>query len=342
MKATVTRHDLLLRNPFGISRGTTSVIPTLRVATDDGALGEGSPVRYRGESADQGAALARAFLDALPADFPPDDPAAFNARLREAAPGHASARAALDIAYHDRLARALGVPLHQLLALPRCEGAHSTFTIALDSDERMAAKAREAHAFPLLNVKLGRDDAAVDEATLRAVRDAAPGKVLRVDANAGWSLPTARRMAVVCADLGVEFLEQPLTIGNLDQLAELRATSPLPVIADEDAQDAASLPALVGRVDGINIKLMKCGGVWEACRMLAFARDQGWRVMLGCMIETSIGIAAAAHLAGAVDCFDLDAEWLITDNPFPVPVLGADGSLWTPTGPGLGLPPIGG
>jgi len=202
----------------------------------------------------------------------------------------------------------------------------------------MVAKTHEAAGFPHLKIKLGRDDWNIDAATIRKIREAAPGKVIRVDANAGWSLETARKMVKVCADLGIEFVEAPLAIGNLEETGILRKEAPLPIIADEDVQDCASLTALVGKVDGINIKLMKCGGLWEARQMIGFARSVGWQLMFGCMIESSISIAAAAHLAATAQCLDLDSELLVSNNPCgPKPIMNNDGSLWIPDTPGLGV-----
>ncbi|MCB2157024.1 dipeptide epimerase [bacterium] len=328
--------DLLqLHHPFGISRGTTSEMPVFFVELEGGGIGEGSPVRYHGEKAEEGVRLVQQMAEPVTEEnlF---DLSEHMQRAREIAPNHSSARAAFDIALHDRIGHQLAMPLHRYFGLPPARNVSSTFTISLDSDDKMVKKTLEAAPFPALKVKLGRD-AAIDGATLRAVREAAPDKIIRIDANAGWSLADAREMLPVAVDLGIEFIEQPLAIGNLEELAILKRESPLPIVADEDVQDASSLPRLLGLVDGINIKLMKCGGLWEARRMMAFAQTVGWQVMLGCMIESSIGIAAASHLAGAADSFDLDSEWLISNNPAGPNVLNGEGLLNTPDGPGLGV-----
>ena len=323
-------------HPFGISRGTTSESHVYFLEFEGGGLGEASPVRYYKQTAEEGMPLTQQMADGVTEEnlFDLDYHAR---RAREIAPKHSSARAAFDIALHDRIARKLGVPLYQLMGFSYPEGAVSSFTIGLDTDEKMLAKTSEAHAFPNLKIKLGRDDAEVDARILRAICKEAEGKVIRIDANAGWSLETAKKMSHVCADLGIEFLEQPLAIGNLEELAKLKKESPLPIVVDEDVQDLSSLPKLLGIIDGINIKLMKTGGLWEARQMIGFARANGWSIMLGCMLESSIGIAAAAHLAGVADDLDLDAEILVANNPCTPNVMQPDGRIVLPKTPGLGI-----
>lgn len=336
MKARVTQAGLNLRHPFGISRGTTTVSHVFFLELEGGGTGEGAPVRYYNQDPEEGAALAlRMAEEVTPQNV--FDLDRHLKRAKEIAPKHSAARAAFDIALHDRIGRELGRPLYEVMGFSRPENPVSSFTIGLDTDEKMVEKTHEAAAFPNLKIKLGRDDAARDLKTLKAIVDAAPGKTVRVDANAGWSLETAIACAKGCADLGIEFIEQPLAIGNLEELAKLKAQSPLPVMADEDVQDLSSLPALVGKVDGINIKLMKCGGLWEARQMIGFARAMGWQIMLGCMIESGISISAASHLAGVASDLDLDSELLIGNNPCTPGVLQSDGSLQVPTAPGLGV-----
>ncbi len=337
MNARALRCDLQLIHPFGISRGTMTTCPVFFLEFEGGGLGEGSPVRYKNQDADEGARLALEMANGV-TDENLFDFDFHTRRAYEIAPEHSSARAAFDIALHDRIAKRLDVPLYQLFGYSDGSGMPSSFTIALDTDEKMVAKTHEAADFPCLKVKLGRDDAERDLATLCQIRTAAPDKIIRVDANAGWSFETARRCVRGAADLGIEFIEAPLAIGNLEQLERLRQESPLPLIADEDVQGLASLPDLLGKVDGINIKLMKCGGLWEARQMIAFARAVGWQVMFGCMIESSVGIAAAAQLAGTAQSLDLDSEWLVSNNPCgPDPILASDGRIALSSRSGHGI-----
>jgi L-alanine-DL-glutamate epimerase-like enolase superfamily enzyme len=336
MKARVTPAKLRTRHPFGISRGTTTESHVVLVELEGGGLGECSPVRYHKQSPEEAVDLIHEMAAGVTMDnlFDLD---AHARRAREIAPKHSAARAAFDIALHDRIGRELGVPLYKLMGFSYPANAMSSFTIGLDTDEVMVAKTHEAKSFPNLKIKLGRDDAARDLATIRAIREAAPGKTIRVDANAGWSLETALEFVAKCDDVNLEFIEQPLVIGNYEGLKKLREKSKLPIIVDEDVQDLASLTALEGRIDGINIKLMKTGGLWEARQMIGFARARGWSVMFGCMIESGIGVCAAAHLTGAAQDIDLDAELLIANNPTTPTIMGDDGAIRVPHGPGLGI-----
>jgi L-alanine-DL-glutamate epimerase-like enolase superfamily enzyme len=194
--------------------------------------------------------------------------------------------------------------------------------------------------YPRLKVKLGRDEE-FDAAAIRDVRKAAPQARLFVDANAGWTRDNAKRLIMVCADLGVEFVEQPLPIGDLDGLRSLNWRSPLTIIADEDVQGLDSLEALAGKVGGINIKLMKCAGIAGAVGLAKRARELGMKVLLGCMIETSVGIAAASHIAEIADWLDLDAPLLTTNDPFepaiPRPASLRPWQIYVPDSPGLGV-----
>jgi L-alanine-DL-glutamate epimerase-like enolase superfamily enzyme len=303
-------HDQQLIHPFGTSRGIDSVIPTVLLELADGALGEGSPVRYKQQTAPGQLAALESLLAVCDLDAGIER---VREQARALAPGNSAARAALDIALHDRLGREAGQPLWKLFGAPSPAGLVTSLTIGLDAPDVMERKALDARDYPILKVKLGRG-LEPDREALTRVRVAAPQARLSVDANAGWDLATARAMLPVLADCRVELLEQPLAIGNIDETALLMREAKIPVVVDEDVQDLTSLPALVGKVSGINIKLMKCGGIAEARAMIAFARTHGWQVLLGCMVETGIGIAAASHLAGLADWLDLDGAMLSKNN----------------------------
>jgi len=335
MKANIRPFDLQLRHPFGISRGTIAVSHIFYVTLEGGGTGEGAPVRYHKETVDMAMPLVARMVEGLTTEnlFDLD---LHSRRAREIAPNCASARCAFDLALHDRIGRELGIPVHRLMGYPAPRGLASSFTIGLDTDEKMVAKTHEAEKYRNLKIKLGRD-ADTDIKTLRLIREAAPNKVIRVDANCGWTYDAAVKCTAAAADLGIEFIEQPLAMGNYEELGKLHRDSPLPIIADEDCQDARSLPALLGKVDGINIKLMKCGGLWEARQMIGFARSVGWQIMFGCMIESGVAISAATHLGNAGVCWDLDSEALVSNNPVTPQILGEDGLLNTPDAPGLGV-----
>jgi L-alanine-DL-glutamate epimerase-like enolase superfamily enzyme len=190
----------------------------------------------------------------------------------------------------------------------------------------------EAEQYPVLKIKLGTSD---DLAILHAIRDVTT-KELRVDANAGWTRKQAIRMLPVLEEFGVTVLEQPLEPTDLEGLGEVTRHARIPVIADESCLVAADIPALVGKVDGINIKLAKTGSLREALRMIAIARAHHMMVMVGCMIESSIGITGAAHFCPLVDICDLDGAALLAHDPYVGATIDG-GQLRLPEGPGLGL-----
>lgn len=325
--------QLQLKNPFGISRSTrtTSEIVLVRI---DGGWGEATPIKFYDEDSDT---VMRALeqivaLDVGDLDYLEDVSDAINA----AVPGNQSAKAAVDIALHDRLAKKLGVPLYKLFGRTPARKMITSFTIGIDSEEEMLRKVDEARDYAILKIKLGRD-VDFDINVMREIRKAAGNKILRVDANGGWSLDDARRALPAMADLGVEYVEQPLYKGKLDELRELHKGAPLPIFVDEDSVVNADIPKLAGAVDGINIKLMKSGGLVEARRMVATARAFDFQVMLGCMLESGCAIAAAAHLAPSCDNLDLDGNLLVSNDPFVGLKTDADGTLHLPDAPGLGI-----
>jgi L-Ala-D/L-Glu epimerase / N-acetyl-D-glutamate racemase len=292
--------------------------------------GEAAPSRFYGETAESVTAALELYGSALPED--PFNLEAAEAQWATMLRGNAAARAALSSALHDLVGKRLGVPLYRLWGLDPCSAPKSTFTIGLDTPERIKAKVREAEQFPILKVKLGTDR---DLEILRAIREATD-KEIRVDANCGWTVKGAIRMLPVLDEFGVTVLEQPLPPDDLDGLGVITAQADIPVIADESCETVADIPPLVGKVDGINIKLAKCGGLREALRMIAVARAHGMMVMVGCMIESSLGITAAAHFTPLVDIVDLDGAALLANDPF----VGAHidgGQVTLPAAPGLGV-----
>ncbi len=228
--------------------------------------------------------------------------------------GPAPARSALDLALHDRLARRQGLPLYRLLGLPAPPALPTSFTIAIAEPEEMARLARDARRYPVLKIKLGSDD---DEARLAAVRAARPDARLRVDANSGWTGEEALRRLRGLERFNLEMIEQPVAKDDVEGMGYVQSHTHLPVVADESLQGPNDLERLAAAgVCGVNLKLMKVGGLAPALAMLRRARALGLRVMLGCMIETSLGTTAMAHLAGLADWLDLDAPLLVSNDPF--------------------------
>ncbi len=339
------------REPFRIARsahgegGTmTTVIVELRSDRLPGlvGIGEGYPEPYYGETTATMPVVMEALLEAVePASLDTSSPAAAGASLAAVGAafegtirGHGAAKCALDIALHDLAGKATASPVHALLGLS-AEIPPTDFTLGLDEPAAVAERARRAARFPALKIKVGGP---ADLATLEAVREVYGGP-LRVDANTGWTPEVAIALVPDLVRLGVELIEQPFPPRRYDWLRELQARSPLPIVADESAVVMEDLDALVGVVDGVNVKLAKCGGVGPAARMLARARELGFRTFLGCMEETSVGIAASAAAASLADWVDLDGCLLLASDPFEGLVLGDDCRWLLGSAPGLGVRP---
>ena len=337
LKLIVEQCSITTRHPFVIARGSTNGYTRawVRLVDSDGqeGWGEADPSSFYGETLE----TVRAGFERLRAHLPSDpfDLEAAEARWEHVLPNNGAARAALSAALHDLVGKKLGQPLWRLWGLDPGKAPPSSFTIGLDTDEKITAKIKEAEQYPILKIKLGTDR---DEAILKTIRDATD-KPIRVDANAGWTVARAKAMIPKLREYRVEFLEQPLVPEDLEGLTEVRrvaAAHQLPVVVDESCLVAADIPRLAGRVDGINIKLAKCGSLREALRMIATARAHGMLVMVGCMIETSLGITAAAHFTPLVDAADLDGAALTVDDPFTGATI-AGGQIRLPTEPGLGV-----
>ena len=327
--------ELETAHPFGIARGTQSVYRAVwvRLTDRDGVegWGEANPSSFYGETADTVvAALGR--LAPLLAEADAFDLEAVEGRMRNSLKGNAAARVAVSAALHDLVGKRLGVPLWKLWGLDPAAAPVSSFTIGIDEPEVIRQKIREAAPYPILKIKVGTAD---DRKILRTVREATDKK-LRVDANCGWTAPQAIASLPMLKEFGVELIEQPLPPTDLEGLARVRRASDIPIIADESCRTAADIPPLVGAVDGINIKLAKCGSLREALRMIAVARAHHLMVMVGCMIETSIGITAAAHFTPLLDVVDLDGAALLKRDPFTGASI-AGGRVSLPTAPGLGV-----
>jgi L-alanine-DL-glutamate epimerase-like enolase superfamily enzyme len=325
---------LRTKHPFIIARGGQSEYRTVmvRLRDEDGTegWGEAAPTRFYGETTETALAALRHYGDMLPQS--PFDLETAEALWATQLRRNPAARAALSAAMHDLAGKRLGVPLWKLWGLDPARAPKSTFTIGIDVPEKMRAKVLEASEYPILKIKLGTDR---DIELLRTIRDATDREI-RVDANCGWTVKQAIAMLPVLREFGVTVLEQPLPPEELDNLALIRARADIPLIADESCRVAADIPPLVGKVDGINIKLAKCGSLREALRMIAVARAHGMLVMVGCMIESSLGITAAAHFTPLVDIVDLDGAALLADDPFSGATI-AGGQVALPTGPGLGV-----
>jgi L-Ala-D/L-Glu epimerase / N-acetyl-D-glutamate racemase len=344
--------ELPLRDPFVIARAThgegrriTTVVAELRDDADGPGgpvgLGEGYPDAYYGDTPATMAAVVPMLLEAL---APVEDRLRGTAAevraaladsvdlLDEAIGHHGAAKCAIDIALHDLAGKRLGLPVRDLVGVPG-DIPPTDFTLGIDEPAVVAERARRAADFPALKIKVGGPS---DIETLEAVRAVFAGPI-RVDANTGWTPDGALALLPVLERLGVELIEQPFPARRLDQLRDLQARSPLPIVADESAVTVDDLDALVGVVDGVNVKLAKCGGIGPARRMLERARALGFRTFLGCMEETSIGIAASAVVSPLAEWVDLDGCLLLADDPATGLEIGPDKRWRLADRPGLGL-----
>ena len=339
------RHEVLtlpLRDPFRIARsdhGAGTRITTVVIELHDDrlpdivGLGEGYPDRFYGETPETMATVMPLLLEAI--GEPNLDVAGVDAAARAMATairGHGAARCAIDIALHDLVGKATSVSVHALRGLS-ADLPPTDFTLGLDEPSIVAERARRAADFPALKIKCGGP---ADLATLRAVRDVYDGPI-RVDANTGWTRDDALALLPQLTELGIELIEQPFPARAYRDLAWLQERSPIPVVADESCVLPEDLDALEGVVAGINVKLAKCGGIAPAHAMLDEGRRRGFRTFLGCMEETSVGIAGSAVVASLADWVDLDGNLLLAADPFEGLVLGPDKRWQLSDGPGLGL-----
>jgi L-alanine-DL-glutamate epimerase-like enolase superfamily enzyme len=323
---------LRLHHPFQISYGVSETRQAfwLRLAEDIG-WGEGTiPSYYHIGDAEMFAFWEAAARRTEPF---PDDPSEIADWVGQEGP--APARSALDLALHDRIARQRGVPLYQLLELPPPPALSTSFTIGIAAPEEMARRAAGVPGYPIIKVKLGTDD---DVARIAAIRAARPDVRLYVDANAGWSAEEAVRRVRALAPYDLEMVEQPVPKDDIAGLGYVQAHTAVPVVADESVRTLADVEQLAAAgVRGINLKLMKVGGLAPCLRMLRRARELGLRVMLGCMVETSLGTTAMAHLAGLADWIDLDAPLLVANDPFDGLRYDSHAGIHLPQRPGIGV-----
>lgn len=328
--------DLHLRYTFTISRSSEDVAEVVISEFDhDGIVGygEASPsARYNESRITVREFLRKVQLDRWESPFQLEDIDCYLGTIPECS---GAARASVDIALHDWVGKKLGVPLWKLWGLDRRNTPRTSFTIGLDRLDVMEKKVREAEEYPILKVKVGVPE---DREIIRMIRRVTD-KPVRVDANEGWKTKEdALEKIKWLEEEGIEFVEQPMPAQDLASCAWLRQRVNLPLIADESCIGLQDIPQLKDAFDGINIKLMKCGGLRQAMRMIHTAKAFGMKVMLGCMIESSVAITAAAHLSPLADYADLDGNILITDDPF-VGVRVVDGKLELNELPGLGVVP---
>lgn len=318
MRLRIWRANLKPVHTWTIARGSTRVFRVVLVELTDAngtaGLGEASPVERYSESPETVETFCRA-MDPCRISFG-DVPGSMR-YLDTIAPGNHAAKCALNVALLDGAARMARQPLHAFLGLAFRENHHVTsFSIGLDSPARIRKKVLAAQGYPVLKLKLGGGE---DRAVIRAFREVAPDKPVRVDANEGWkSREEALEIIEWLAARGpVQFVEQPLPASTAPKdLVWLKERSPLPLFADEACHTARDMAHCAECYHGVNVKLTKAGGLSGGREALQAARRAGLKTMIGCMIETSVLISAAAHLAGLCDFLDLDGNLLVTNDPY--------------------------
>ncbi len=328
------------RYPFKIARPGASVdgvdVHRIIVCVEHEGIkgfGEAAPARYYGQDLDSVEQTLRAIQTSLPKS--PEPISAWIDPLLHRFDGQRAAICALDVASHDWLGKKMRMPVWDILGLSPQATPPTAYTIGIDTPEVVAKKLAEAGKFSILKIKVGTQD---DLEMLETIRRLAPDKGLYLDANGGWAPSGLRERIASVARFAPLLIEQPLAAGSFEVLRALSAQDrcSLPLIADEDCVRLEDLDQLVGIFDGVNIKLAKCGGLVEARRMITRAKALNLKVMLGCMVETSLGISAAIQLASLADFVDLDSHLLLADDPFEG--LGLVNGVVTPnSNPGLGI-----
>ena len=326
MHLTLQELALPLVHTFTIARGSESTARSIVFRLHHGGLeglGESAPTdRY-----DESVASVRAYVETHP--LASDDPYALETLLAGLPP---AARCGLDLALHDLIGKDVQRPLWRLLGLDPARTPVTSFTIGIDTPEVMLAKLDAIREHPIVKVKLGFPG---ELDVIEAMRARYTG-TLRVDANEAWTPEEAVRNLETLARLDIELCEQPIPAGAPERLRYIRERSRVPLVTDEDSKDARDLLALAGCVDGINVKLVKCGGIRGALEMIHTARALGLKIMLGCMVESAILAPAAAHLSPLVDWADLDGPFLTARDPFSG-ITYERGKIVLPDGPGLGV-----
>ena len=340
MKISFRRFDLKLTRPWRIARGVdggdVGTFPVVFLELDDGkgqrGIGEGAPSSHYQESVGTVEAFLRK-VEAGRLSF--EDIAGSMKYLDSVGPGDQTAKCALNIALLDGAAQAAGQPIYDYLKLGFTEQKHVTsFSIGIDTPEVIGEKVREAGRYPVLKLKVGSRD---DQKNFAALREAAPAKPVRVDANEAWKTKeeALRNIEWLHGAGGVQFVEQPMpATSSREDMRWLKERSPLPLYGDESYHRASDVTLAADMFHGVNVKLVKSGGISGAYDALQAARQAGLKTMLGCMIESSLLITAAAHLAELTDHLDLDGNLLIKNDPH-AGVSGEKGVISFTGAPGL-------
>ncbi|CAN5848673.1 dipeptide epimerase [soil metagenome] len=318
---------LKLAEPFRIAHGTSSEREVLRLDWR-GAVGEAPFVPYYPDRPEDTIRWLESLQwngQSVPVSGPP------------------VGRLALDLLWHDAIGKERQQPLWQLWGLRADKPIAGCRSLSIPTDlDAYAEKVREiARQFTVLKLKVGSGNPDLDEAIMQRAREAAPHARIFADANGGWSVADAVKLIPIASNYGLSFIEQPIHhAGGVEAWRELRAalpSCPLPLYADESAQKPDDIEKLSGLVEGVNVKLLKCGGMEETKLMIRFARANKMKVLLGCMIESSVGVTAAAHLAPLADGIDLDGHFYVANDDYEGIRYSETGNLIMPAGAGIGV-----
>lgn len=330
--------ELVPKHVFRTARTASASSRCVIVRISDGSLeglGEAAPSRFYGETADTVVEVIEGLREVVERSTHESELMAdlTSRGLR----GNPAARASLEIAAHDMMAKRLGIPLYRHFELDPSDTPMTTMSIGIDEPDVMLARAMEARDFPVLKIKL---DSETESSVVARIKEAT-GAAVTVDANCAWTPEEAVERAAELADIGVIFLEQPVPADDIEGLAYVSERSDVPIFADESCPTSVDIPRVAAAVDGIVIKLMKCGGLVEAVRMARMARELGLSTMIGCMMESSLALTAAAHISPLVDYADLDSGLLMENDPYSGLTIDR-GRIGLPDGPGLGVTEVGG
>lgn len=330
-------YELKLRHAFNLATMSRTSTPGVQVEITIDSLtgyGEASMPPYLGESVES----VTGFLSKVDPERLSDPFAmeSIHAYLDSIAPGNHAAKAAIDIALHDLTGKITGQPQYRLMGLSTDRMPCTSYTISNDTPEELERKLAESAPYKILKVKMGVPG---DRDLIEFIRSR-DNRPICVDANQGWKTgQEALDNILWLAGRNVIFVEQPMAKDDIESHRWLRERSPLPIIADEAVQTSADILSLASAYDGINIKLMKCGGLHDAYRMAMLARTLGMKVMVGCMTETSCAVSAAAQLAPLADWVDLDGNLLISNDLFEGMKI-TDGRVELLPLPGIGIRPL--
>ena len=334
MKFSFETYRIECTHPFGISRSSHSFYDIVFIYLEHNGLigrGEAAPSNRYNESTERILSVLNKGIT-VPDNM--DDIHEFFNHFSSQCERIKALEVAFSMATLDLWCQIEGKPLYEYFNADPKSAPQTSFTISIGDMDLLPQKIAEAKPYDILKVKLGTS-LSNDKSIIEQIR-LETDKIIRVDANEGWDLDTGLLMSFWLADNNVEFIEQPFKSTNLSDTAKLKSKSPLPIIADENSVNSFDILKIENVFDGINIKLMKCGTLFEAIKMVKMARERDMQIMLGCMIESSVAITAAAHISPLVDYADLDGNLLISNDPYKGVVV-ENGRLTLPSSNGLGI-----